>query len=311
MPYASTEWFRKARWGAFCHYLGKPEMTAEAWNDQVDAFDVPGLVEQLKSVAAPYFFLTIGQNSGHYCSPNAAYDRLVDIRPSKCSRRDLVMDLANALTAAGIRLMVYLPSGAPDKDPVAIEKLKWGSPTTGERLDEFQRHWEAIIREWSERWGRKVHGWWIDGCYFAKDMYNFPDEPNFASFAAALKAGNPDAIVAFNPGVKTPVISMTEHEDYTAGEIAGDLPVGEWYPKEGFDPIRGEVNGAQYHILSFLGSMWCAGPPRFPIELVIGYTRFITENGGVVTWDVPIEPGGRIPQPFMDQLAALSRAMRA
>jgi len=29
----------------------------------------------------------------------------------------------------------------------------------------------------------------------------------------AAKAGNPDSIIAFNPGVKTPVISLTEHEE--------------------------------------------------------------------------------------------------
>ena len=66
-----------------------------------------------------------------------------------------------------------------------------------------------------------------------------------------------------------------------------------------------------YFVVCPRNRMWCASPPRFPVELVIGYTRFITEHGGVVTWDVQIEPGGRIPQPFMDQLAALGRAMRA
>ena len=44
-----------------------------------------------------------------------------------------------------------------------------------------------------DRWGQKVWGWWFDGCYFADAMYRHPDAPNFASFAAAAKAGNPDA----------------------------------------------------------------------------------------------------------------------
>jgi hypothetical protein len=68
---------------------------------------------------------TIGQNSGHYCSPNATYDRIVGITPSKCSRRDLIADLAKTLSARNIRLMVYLPSGAPGADPVARQKLGW------------------------------------------------------------------------------------------------------------------------------------------------------------------------------------------
>ena len=34
-------------------------------------------------------------------------------------------------------------------------------------------------------------------------------------FAAAAKAGNPDSLIAFNPGVKVPVICHSEHEDGT------------------------------------------------------------------------------------------------
>ena len=127
-----TDWFHQARWGVMTHYLGAPpsskggaELTAEMWNQRVDAFDVDGLVNQLASTGTKYLLFTIGQNSGHYCSPNAAYDRIVGITPSKCSRRDLIADLAKALAARNIRLMVYLPSGAPGTDPVARKALGW------------------------------------------------------------------------------------------------------------------------------------------------------------------------------------------
>jgi hypothetical protein len=48
------------------------------------------------------------------------------------------------------------------------------------------------------------------------------------------------------------------------------------------------------HILSFaahalsLGRWWGASPPQFPTELVVGYTKYIMQQGGVVTWDVPV-----------------------
>ena len=49
-----TDWFQQARWGVMTHYLGAPpsskggaELTAEMWNEQVDAFDVAGLAGQL------------------------------------------------------------------------------------------------------------------------------------------------------------------------------------------------------------------------------------------------------------------------
>jgi hypothetical protein len=115
-----------------------------------------------------------------------------------------------------------------------------------------------------------------------------------------MRAGNPYAIVAFNPGVLTPVISMTEYEDYTAGEISDAFPVcpGRW------------VNQAQYHILSYLGESWSGGKPRFTDEFVIGCTKDVTSKGGVITWDVPTKPNGLIPQEFVKQLKLLGSHIR-
>lgn len=322
-----TDWFHQVKWGVMTHYLGAApsskggaELTAEMWNEQVNQFDVAGFVEQLASTGARYLLFTIGQNSGHYCAPNATYDKLVGITPSKCSRRDLVADLAAALAKRNIRLMVYLPSGAPAADHVARQKLGWlwgrtggwqlpGEPVGG-RLVEFQRRWESIIREWSQRWGKSVAGWWIDGCYFADAMYRHDDEPNFASFEHALKAGNPDAIVAFNPGVKVPVIAFTRHEDYAAGEVnlkefakAVEACPGRWLECEG--------RKVQFQILTFLGATWCKGDrPQLPDEAVIAATRQLAAKGGVVTFDVPIQKSGLIPTPFVGQLRAIGQAMR-
>ena len=316
---ANTDWLHEAGWGVFTHYATNPEdpdpgwsrfrYTVDHWNELVDAFDLHGFVGQLVAVGARYLLFTVGQNSGFYCAPNETYDSIVGYDPSRCSRRDLVSDLADALSPHGIRLMVYLPSGAPKHDRHAREKLKWRwgyvedwpsrkGPQTDDRLAEFQHNWEAVIREWAQRWGDKVAGWWFDGCYFADAMYRHPDPPNFASFAASAKAGNPDRIVAFNPGV--PPLPWSEFDDYTAGEVASVFPVcpGRW------------LDGAQWHVASYLGRRWRRGEdPRFCDEFVIGYTKDCISKDGVVTWDVPISPKGQIPQPFVDQLTALSRGL--
>ena len=65
--------------------------------------------------------------------------------------------------------------------------------------------------------------------------------------------------------------------------IAAALPecLGAWVERNG--------HRARYHVLSYLGESWCKGEPRFPDELVVGYTKHVTSKGGVVTWDVPIE----------------------
>lgn len=80
-------------------------VTPDSWNRQIDAFDVDGLAAQLASAKVPYFCLTMGQTSGVMRAPNATYDRLVNRRPSRLSRRDLIADLADALAPHGIRMM--------------------------------------------------------------------------------------------------------------------------------------------------------------------------------------------------------------
>ena len=89
-----ADWLRDARWGVMTHFLAEwmapaAHKSVEDWNKLVDGFDVQGLAGQLQSAGAGYYLITIGQNSGFYISPNATYDRLTGIKPSKCSRRDL------------------------------------------------------------------------------------------------------------------------------------------------------------------------------------------------------------------------------
>ncbi len=308
---SETEWFARRGWGVFCHYLTFPDMSADQWNRRVDAFDVNTLAAQLEAAGAGYFFITIGQGSGHFCAPNETYDRYAGIQPSKCSQRDLLSDLHEALTPRGIYLMAYLSSGGIYYDPVARKGLKlthhwnddaivrWNDPEYWKkfRTPEFQRIWEEVCRDWSLRFRGKVKGWWIDGCFYFNERYPDNETPNVRTFAEALRAGNENAILAFNPGVRTPVICSTTHEDYTAGEISRALPEcpGPWV----------ELNGhkARYHVLTYAGQSWGKGAPRFPDDLVRGYTRHVMDKGGVVTWDVPIEKEkGMIPEPYLNQL---------
>src|ERR1700722_3433253 len=57
------------RWGVMNHYLADwiartthQPMTVERWNSLVAQFDVEALAEQLKSVGAGYYQISIGQN---------------------------------------------------------------------------------------------------------------------------------------------------------------------------------------------------------------------------------------------------------
>ncbi|XHR30595.1 MAG: hypothetical protein ACFUZC_08530 [Chthoniobacteraceae bacterium] len=315
-------WLGEAGWGLMFHYIDKPASsnvasltTPEEWNRRVDSFDVPRFVRAVKETRAGYVIFTIGQNTGHFCSPNAVYDGITGIRPSKLSWRDLIAEVAEALLPE-VRLIAYLPSFAPASDAVAVERFRlvppWDCSASGlppnpdgvaladEKLSEFQRKWEAVVAEWGARWGKRVAGWWIDGCYFSEKMYG-GEEPNGDSFARALRSGNPDRILAFNTGTATPFKRVTGEQDYTAGEVSNKFPVpNKW------EPLSSEIDGMQTHILSYLGDWWGEGEPRFEAIWIKSYTRLVNRVGGAMTWDVPIGADGAIPSVFLDQLAQLS-----
>ncbi|MBQ7176570.1 MAG: hypothetical protein IJS08_04070 [Victivallales bacterium] len=306
------EAFKNAHYGFFFHFLntgntlapppagGQMPSSIQTWDEKVASFDVDRFATQLKELKADYAFITLGQNSGYYCSPNQYYDKLLGRRQT--SKRDLVLDFANALEKQGIDLYVYTTSMCPMGDTLAIKALQalppWNSNKNygnyekvkhlrveDPRLKFFMNAWNEIHREWSLRFGKKVKGWWVDGCYFPKEMYDFPDEPNGASFMAAMRAGNPDAVITFNPGAAPPPRRNYpgDDEDYTAGEINNPQ----------FNVLKGPyIDGLRYHILTYVGSTWGRGPVRGTGAELAALTRNITDTGGVVSWDLPFTTAG-------------------
>ena len=49
-----TDWFKRAGWGVFTHYLTGPDTSAEDWSRRVSAFDVPALARQLETTGCRY-----------------------------------------------------------------------------------------------------------------------------------------------------------------------------------------------------------------------------------------------------------------
>lgn len=316
-----ADWMKEAGWGVCVHFLaGRVDdpsshiISPDSWNRRVDEFDVAGISRHLADCGAGYCMITIGQNSGHYCAPNAAYAELVGAS-DKLSRRDLITDMARALKRHNIPLLAYIPSGAPCADKHACARLEYDNTIPEKyafndpkvpRQTAFQLKWQMVLQEWSLRWGDLVRGWWVDGCYYSQAMYLPDDEPNFHSLAAALRAGRADACLAFNSGTALHYKRISVEEDYIAGETAECLPIGGFYGT-GFTPLPEKIDGAQLHFLNFLGTLWGQGLPRLPDILAASYTRYIRDRGGAITWDVPITADGKLHAAFLRQLEAIGK----
>lgn len=306
-----SDWMR-GKWGVMTHYLAEwqardhdIQMNPETWNMMVDHFDVEGLADQIKSTGASYHFLTVAQNSSYFVSPNAAWEKYFSNGTNRAAHRDLILDMARALNKRGIKLIVYSTCGGPrDRRDYPTNTFT----TRDHRDKERMLNWEKVIREFSLRWGTNIAGWWFDGCYNPNQLYDFPDAPNFQSFAAAARAGNPKAVIAFNRGVMDRVLSITPFEDYTAGEINEIQTTRLWRATP-----DGLVDGARIHKLSYLGRSWGTGEPRYTnlTEVVIPWTRKIVDAGGAMTWDAPIQPSGHISDEYIEQLREIGKAVQA
>jgi hypothetical protein len=265
----NTDWFKAAKYGVFMHFLpGNDAQLA-----QVKAFDVAAVARQLEEMGAKYFVLTLGQNSGYFNSPNAAYNRVTGYAPGeRCSSRDLPLDLARALQPKGIKLMLYLPCQVPNGDARAQKAFGLPEGKKDQPIDlEFAGKWSEVIQEWADRYGDQVAGWWFDGGY-AHIKFN---EAIAAKYAAAVKHGNPRGIVTFNPGVR--LIRYTEAEDYTAGELNNPLTV---------IPASRWLKGSQWHALTFVGSNWGKRDTRYTDEQWAKWVSAVAVGEGVATLDM-------------------------
>ena len=294
VPCRGTDWMR-GKVGAFVHFL-----VDEDGFRRLGEFDVEGLVGQLKEMKADYFILTLGQNSGWYCAPNATYEKLAGYAPySRCSRRDIPAEIIAALKGTGIRFGLYLPCQTPNRDQAAARKFGFPAEEGNIRdypfTDDGSANWAKVIEEWSRRYGRDVSIWWFDGGY---SWCGFGDA-HAAKYKAAVLAGNPDAAFAFNPGVR--MERNEESGNYWAGE-----------ENEPFDVIpdsRWKYPGVQWQVLTFMGRSWGDPECRFPDEAWRKWIKAATEKGGAVTIDMNISrPFGKIRP---EQVAQFGRIVSA
>lgn len=295
----NTDWFSQAKYGVFIHFLP----SGSAGLKLVEQFDVKVLAGQLEGMGAGYLVLTLGQNSGYFNSPNADYEKQTGYAPGeRCATRDLPLDLYHALQPKGIRLMLYLPCQTPNGDARAQKAFGLAQGATDQPLDlAFADKWSRVIQEWSDRYGEKVSGWWFDGGY---EHIHFNDAIA-ARYAAAVKHGNPKAIVTFNPGVK--VVRWTKAEDYTAGELNEPLQV---------IPAERWLDGSQWHALTYLGESWMHRDTRFPTDQWVEWARKVAARQGVFTldlgpnYDPTAGPVGQLAEAQVKQVKAIRAALR-
>jgi NedA-like, galactose-binding domain/Alpha-L-fucosidase len=297
----NTDWFQKAGYGVFVHYLAGLQNSREQihslgretpWDECVREFDTERFADTMAEVGAGYVIFTVMQVSRFMIAPNATYDRITGYRPGEaCATRDLIEDLYQSLSKRKIPLMLYYTGDGPRADPRAAPAFEWQSPVT----KEFVEKWASVAREYGERYGEKVVGYWTDGCY----PFIGYDEEKLGILADALKAGNPKRIVALNRGVDPQVMSYTPHEDFTCGE-----------QNRFFDmPVTRFLDGEQWHILSFMGTGWGQPGSQYTKRELAEYVFDVSQRGGVVSIDVLLFRDGSLDRSQVEVLKAVRQEL--
>lgn len=197
---SSARWLADAQYGLMFQWgeWGYPEHgERKPWPKMIDDFNVESFADMVQSTGARYVIWSSVWRSYYFPAPIQAIEQIM---PGHTSKRDLIGELADALSQRGIKLMLYYNGSAlrhrsPGADPNQI-----GTES------QFRKNWIAIVTEVGERYGSRVAGWFIDEGWYPSPF----EEEN-----RALKAGYPGRIVSFNDWVRP---RTTDFQDVEFGE---------------------------------------------------------------------------------------------
>ena len=295
------------KYGIMVHYL--PESAPKSGEKQTDynvmanEFDIAGFVKQAKEMGAKWVIFPFGQNSGFYWSPNSVIEQYC---PNCCSNRDLVMELASALKKEDMRFIAYIPTEMDSQVPKLRDAFGWDA---GADKKAFMDKYSKVLREYGERFGTLMDGWWFDGCYDAEDKkwLRTRDWSNKRfekkDWIDTVKAGSPDRIFAMCTGANK-MEYVFEEEEYLAGESSGDR-----------EPWEYQEDKKQWHCLFWLDCPWVhtrvgeMEPPKFSDEYLIGYVKRCLAAKGAVTMNIGIYEDGTLSERTVAQIKKVKAAM--
>jgi alpha-L-fucosidase len=313
-PYkrANTDWLAKCRYGVGVHWTaqtvprhGPPLPFQKA----VDAFDVKKCVDQLAYAGADYLLFTSAHALQMLPAPHPVIDKIL---PGRTCRRDLIAELAGALAAKGLPLLVYYNHSCNQNEDPPWEQAVGYHDRDKQR---FAQNLLEIVGWLGQRYKDKIKAWWFDSPYsldprgphnsVTTDMrgFQFPWE----RFTVAAKLGYPDRLVTYNPGVAQTFL-YTTHQDYWAGELVNlKSPARSRYLANGLQWFgwtciddRGWVHTALDHDVP---------QPPYSDQQIVQYVRTCNSHQAPMTYNVGIYQDGSMASASVDQLHRLGLAL--
>jgi alpha-L-fucosidase len=309
---ANADWLGKCRYGIGVHWTAQtvPRRGAPLpFQEAVDAFDVKKFVDRVVYAGAGYLLFTAAHALQMLPAPHPLIDKIL---PGRTCKRDLIVELANALAVHGLPLLVYYNHSCNSAQDSPWEKAVGYHDRNKDR---FAQNLLDIIGWMGRRYKDKIKAWWFDSPYsldvrgphnsVTTDMagFQFPWE----RFTVAAKLGYAARLVTYNPGQNLTYL-YTSHQDYWAGELT-DLK----HPPA----ARIHANGLQWFgwaCIDYRGWVHTRlnseiPKPLYSDEEVISYVRECNAHQAPMTFNVGIYQDGTMAEASVEQLRRVGRAL--
>lgn len=289
-----------------------PTAAVNAENFDIDFF--MSQVDQLTSIHHVMINITRGHQASWYSGPYPEMAAIMgnDLFPE----RDFFGELATALKARGLKVLVYFSVTGMDRGYLSAKQMKtWNAHLASAGLTHHEGV-AQIMEYYSLKYGDKIDGWWIDrvGSRFTN--------ADRILFATALRAGNPNAMVTMHKKVGYPIEQGSPYCDYTAGHpvpmktqppwtlsneaMVKNIEAGPWINQNGKpDDSEGTALGA---IFMPFQAMWRDGAADFPTDQAIEWTTRAMDAGGMYTWAVA-RKGNGFASPQFKKLVEINAAI--
>jgi len=286
-----TSWMIAGKYGLFVHWspLGYPlhgDQPRAQWHQKaVEMFDVKVFADAVERTGAAWMIFTMTHGKFYWPGPSEALDKIL---PGRTTRRDLIGETIAELDRRGIRTLFYLHNGASgNEDP------EWSKAVGAQDADlkRFGDNIEAILRESSLRYGKKLAGYGYIDCSFAND---YPLDPPWERWARVIKAGNPAAVVGFS-SQRGPTVSPFSELAVTDGGTALGKPnlaligpgrqLGEvtptwWFAMDRWifkGPMNGTIGkGPRFSAVEYVGHFQQLAAAKIPLTINMIITADVT-----------------------------------
>jgi hypothetical protein len=293
----SVDWLIKSNYGLMFHWTSEsvqPDGTIKSYEEAVNQFDVEKFAQMVEETGAGYVIFTIGHAESYCPAPIKSWEKR---HPGKTTKRDLILEIADALNKKGVRLIAYI------NGPLAFKLNVKGEPTAMEKQD-FVLNFKEMLSEIGNRYGNKIAGYWFDSWY--QIFEEFPEVP-FKEFNRASKLGNKNRIICLNSWIYP---SVTPWQDYWAGEVASPIEI----PTDGFMK-NGPVTDLPYQALLIMEPYWVQQTsempePRFDAKTLTNYIKECNKNKGAVTINLGIYQDGTVGKEALEVMKGVKRNIK-